>query len=197
MKSENKLTTLRRKYLIDYKENGNKDSFEKLIFTYINNIKNTLDKYLIFFEKEELISICTEIIIKTIKTFDYNLNLNLLTTYINRNIQKKLNKIIENKKLEQNNICYEFYYKTHKKGEDNTITENHILNIIEKEKLKKIIDMLPEIQKQVIVYRFGLFENDTLTLEELANKLNRSKGGIDQIEELAKKNIKRLYKKYT
>jgi RNA polymerase sporulation-specific sigma factor len=62
--------------------------------------------------------------------------------------------------------------------------------------LKKYLDVLTEREKEIIIYRYGLYDNDEITQKELAKKLNISRSYVSRIEKRALTKILREFLKY-
>jgi RNA polymerase sigma factor (sigma-70 family) len=56
--------------------------------------------------------------------------------------------------------------------------------------LAELLDKLNPKEKKVIVYRYGLFDNLTLTLEEIGDKMNLTRERIRQIQIIALKKLR-------
>jgi RNA polymerase sigma factor (sigma-70 family) len=69
--------------------------------------------------------------------------------------------------------------------EENLIIEN------DKEKLLKTLDILGAKERKIIIYRFGLLDNEILTLGILAKEMNLTKERIRQLQVRALNKLKR------
>lgn len=58
--------------------------------------------------------------------------------------------------------------------------------------LYQALSKLTDIEKKVIIYTFGLFENDILTQDELGNKFNLRQGSISRVKLRAIKKLRRI-----
>lgn len=65
---------------------------------------------------------------------------------------------------------------------DSTFLEDEIFSSFETEELFMLLDKLSTKEKQVIIYRFGLFDTDPLTLEDIGEKLSLTRERIRQIQ---------------
>lgn len=77
-----------------------------------------------------------------------------------------------------NLIADEFYF------EDELFTE------CEYKELRQLIDKLNAKEKQVIVHRYGLFDNAVLTLEQIGDELHLTRERIRQIQMIALKKLR-------
>lgn len=73
--------------------------------------------------------------------------------------------------------------------EENLIFEN------DKEKLLKTLDLLGTKEREIIIYRFGLLNNDVLTLDILGKRLNLTRERIRQLQIRALNKL-RIHLKY-
>lgn len=73
-------------------------------------------------------------------------------------------------------------------GED--VTEEVVFTKEMQEEVRKILDTFPELEKQVIIYRFGFYGNDRLSRNEIAKKLNTTLDKVRGAEERAMKRFK-------
>ena len=62
--------------------------------------------------------------------------------------------------------------------------------------IKKYLDVLNDREKEIIIYRYGLYDNDEITQKEIAKKLNISRSYVSRIEKRALTKILREFLKY-
>ena len=62
--------------------------------------------------------------------------------------------------------------------------------------LKEYLKVLTEREKEIIIARYGLFDNDEITQKEIAKKLNISRSYVSRIEKRALTKILREFLKY-
>lgn len=74
---------------------------------------------------------------------------------------------------------------------DKSFLEDEIFEKFENVELMKLLNKLNLKEKKVIIYRFGLFGETTLTLEEIGSKLDLTRERIRQIQNIALKKLKR------
>ena len=78
---------------------------------------------------------------------------------------------------------------------DDTLVDDIDLKM-KKQKLYVLIDeILSEREREIIILRYGLFSNDTLTQREVAKKLNISRSYVSRIEKKALEDLKRAFTK--
>lgn len=70
------------------------------------------------------------------------------------------------------------------------VTEEQVFTKEMQEEVREIIDEFPELEKQVIIYRFGLYGNDRLSRNEIAKKLNTTLERVRNAEERAIKRFR-------
>ena len=74
---------------------------------------------------------------------------------------------------------------------DENYLEDEIFERFENNDLMALLNKLNEKEKQVIIYRFGLFGADYMTLEDIGTKLNLTRERIRQIQNIALEKLKR------
>ena len=70
-----------------------------------------------------------------------------------------------------------------KTQDDDFAMEIHKDNNIKK--LKEYLNILSKREKEIIIYRYGLFDYDKITQKEIAKKLNISRSYVSRIEKRA------------
>lgn len=73
-----------------------------------------------------------------------------------------------------------------------TSPDSRLSEALQQERIKKLLNKLDQRAKKVLLLRFGLQGNKPLTLQEIANRLRRTKERIRQIENRAIKKLKEL-----
>ena len=61
--------------------------------------------------------------------------------------------------------------------------------------LKKYLNVLSEREKEILIYRYGLYDNDEITQKEIAKKLGISRSYVSRIEKRALTKILREFLK--
>lgn len=155
-------------------------------------------------EYEDMLSIGTIGLIKAINTFNFEKG-NKLATYASRCIDNEILMVIRNMKKSANDVSLDEPIGKDKEGneitfidiittEDEDVTEQ-ISNKYYIKKIYEIIDsVLTEREKEIIVYRYGLYRNETKTQQEIADSFNISRSYISRIEKKALIKLKKALK---
>ncbi|RCW65286.1 RNA polymerase sporulation sigma factor SigK [Saliterribacillus persicus] len=145
-------------------------------------------------DTDDLISIGTIGLIKGIESFSTDKGTKL-ATYAARCIENEILMHLRALKKTKKDISLQDPIGQDKEGneinlmdvleaENTDITEKIQLHM-ELEKIKKYITILDSREKEVIVARFGLGNNDILTQREISDKLNISRSYVSRIEKRA------------
>ena len=147
---------------------------------------------------EDLISIGAVGLIKAVNTFSPERNIKL-ATYASRCIDNEILMFLRKNKKRKTEVSFEDNLSYDSEGnelhlEDILGTENDIVTKgLEDETDKKIlyeeINKLNERDRQIMILRYGLFNNEELTQKDVADMLGISQSYISRIE---KKVIKRI-----
>ena len=147
---------------------------------------------------EDLVSIGTIGLIKGVNTYKLDKNIKL-ATYASRCIDNEILMYLRKNKKRKTEVSFEDSLSYDAEGnelhlEDVLGTEPDIVtkeieDATEKSLLMKEIQKLNPRDKQIMVLRYGLFNNDEMTQKEVANLLGISQSYISRIE---KKVIRRL-----
>ena len=150
------------------------------------------------FDIEDLVSIGSIGLIKGINTYKIDKNIKL-ATYASRCIANEILMFLRKNKRKKVEISLEETLNYDAEGnelhlEDILGTEEDIVpkeleNTIDKELLKKELDILDEREKEIMTLRYGLNNTEEYTQKEVANLLGISQSYISRIE---KKIIKKL-----
>lgn len=154
--------------------------------------------------QDDLISIGTIGLIKGIDSFDINKN-NKLTTYCARCIENEILMYFRANKKNQNNVSLNDSIGYDKDGNEinliDVIKDNEIDYIEEInnkyniEILNNLLNILNKREKEIIIKRYGLFDNDELTQKEIAENLGISRSYVSRIEKRALTKIHKELKK--
>jgi len=183
--------------------NGNIDSRNTLIEHNLRLVAHIVKK----FEKldnnaDDLISIGTIGLIKGIDSFKPDKN-NRLTTYVARCIENEILMYFRSNKKNNNNVSLNDSIGYDKDGNEINLIDviksdtEDILSIIHnkdnQEYVSKILNILNDREREIIIKRFGLFDTDELTQKEIASSLNISRSYVSRIEKRA---ISKLYREF-
>ena len=183
-----------RKYLEMY-AGGDINAKNILIEHNLRLVAHITRKYSSESNSEDLISIGIIGLIKGINTFNHQKN-RKLSAYISRCIENEILMHLRSSKKLSNEVSLDETIGTDKEG--NSLTFADILpsdggDIIENLSLKmpsaslyKAIDkVLNNVEKDIIVWRYGLYGNERLAQREVATKLNISRSYVSRIEKRA------------
>ena len=147
---------------------------------------------------EDLVSIGTIGLIKGINTYKLDKNIKL-ATYASRCIDNEILMFLRKNKRRKGEVSFEDSLSFDSEGnelhlEDILGTEPDVVtkeleSEVERSLLYQEIKKLSPRDKQIMILRYGLFDNDEMTQKDVANLLNISQSYISRIE---KKVIKRL-----
>lgn len=151
---------------------------------------------------DDLISIGTIGLIKGIDSFKPDKN-NRLTTYVARCIENEILMHFRSNKKNNNNVSLNDSIGYDKDGNEINLIDviksdsEDILSIIHnkdnQEYVNKILNILNDREREIIIKRFGLFDTDELTQKEIASTLNISRSYVSRIEKRA---ISKLYREF-
>ena len=174
---------------------GDKDARAKLIEHNLRLVAHIVKKYENNNDdNDDLISIGTIGLIKGIDSYSKSHNTRI-TTYIARCIENEILMYFRNNKKHSKNISINESIGFDKEGNEITIldilkTDNpdfvkdiHTKNNIEL--LKKYFNILNDREKEIIIKRYGLNNEDEYTQKEIAKKLGISRSYVSRIEKRA------------
>ncbi len=151
---------------------------------------------------DDLISIGTIGLIKGIDSFKPDKN-NRLTTYVARCIENEILMYFRSNKKNNNNVSLNDSIGYDKDGNEINLIDvikgdnEDILSMIHnndnREYVNQILSILNPREKEIIIKRYGLFDNDELTQKEIATSLNISRSYVSRIEKRA---ISKLYREF-
>ena len=152
---------------------------------------------------EDLVSIGTIGLIKGVNTYKLDKNIKL-ATYASRCIDNEILMFLRKNKKRQSDVSFEDSLCYDSEGnelrlEDILGTDADIVTKgLEQETdiklLYKEIDSLKPRDKEIMVLRYGLYNNKELTQKEVANRLNISQSYISRIEKKVIKKFKTIHK---
>lgn len=173
---------------------GNKDARNKLIEHNLRLVAHIVKKYDNKTETDDLISIGTIGLIKGIDSFS-NKNGARLTTYCARCIENEILMNYRNNKKNNKNVSINEAIGYDKDGNEITLLDilktpdpDFAMNIHKNNNiklLKKYFNVLNEREKDIIIKRYGLNNQDEITQKEIAKDLNISRSYVSRIEKRA------------
>ena len=184
---------------------GDKEARSKLIEHNLRLVAHIVKKYENSKDdSDDLISIGTIGLIKGIDSFSGSKNTKL-NTYVARCIENEILMHFRNNKKRNKDISINESIGYDKEGNEITIldilktpTPDFALDIHKENNitdLKKYLDVLNDREKEIIIYRYGLYDNDEITQKEIAKKLNISRSYVSRIEKRALSKILREFLK--
>ena len=184
-------------------KNGDKEARAKLIEHNLRLVAHIVKKYDVK-EKDvdDLISIGTIGLIKGIDSFKNEKNTRL-TTYCAKCIQNEILMYFRNNKKHINDVSLNDSIGYDKDGNEINLIdviksndEDIVLKLHNKDSIETLINylsILNEREKEIIIKRYGLFNNDELTQKEISEKLNISRSYVSRIEKRA---LLKIYKRF-
>ncbi|MBQ2409303.1 MAG: RNA polymerase sporulation sigma factor SigK [Bacilli bacterium] len=152
---------------------------------------------------EDLVSIGTIGLIKGVNTYKLDKNIKL-ATYASRCIDNEILMFLRKNKKRKSEVSFEDSLSYDAEGnelhlEDILGTEKDVVTKkIEDKELEKLlyqeINYLKERDRQIMILRYGLYNNEDLTQKEIALKLGISQSYISRIEKKVIKRLKSLSK---
>lgn len=151
-------------------------------------------------DMEDLISIGTIGLIKAIATFNYERG-NRLATYAARCIDNELLMYFRGKKKTSREVSLYEPIGTEKEGNQINLmdvvesTDRDIFEIIElKGNTRKVYEAIPRVlnsrEREIIEWRYGLYNRKPVTQREIADKLGISRSYVSRIEKRALEKLK-------
>ena len=173
---------------------GNAEARNKLIEHNLRLVAHIVKKYDNKIETDDLISIGTIGLIKGIDSYSYKHGARL-TTYCARCIENEILMNYRNNKKNNKNVSINEAIGFDKDGNEITLLDilktpdpDFAMNIHTKNNiklLKKYFNILNEREKEIIIKRYGLNNQDEITQKEIAKKLGISRSYVSRIEKRA------------
>ena len=197
------LSTEEETLCLEKMKSGDKDARAKLIEHNLRLVAHIVKKYDTKDSMtDDLISIGTIGLIKGIDSFKNDKNIKL-TTYVAKCIQNEILMFFRNNKKRINDISLNDSIGYDKDGNEINLIDviksddEDIIDTLHNkdsiETLIKYLSILNEREKEIIIKRYGLFNNDELTQKEISEKLNISRSYVSRIEKRA---LLKIYKKF-
>ncbi len=153
-------------------------------------------------DQDDLVSIGTIGLIKAINTYKPEKNIKL-SSYASRCIENEILMHFRNNKKSSLDISLNDAIDTDKDGNPLTlmdimsVDDNIIDDIYMKINLDKLYRYMEEVltdrEKEILIYRFGLYDKSPLTQREIAKKLNISRSYVSRIEKKALTTLRKRY----
>ncbi len=174
---------------------GDKESRNKLIEHNLRLVAHIVKKYESRdYDTDDLISIGTIGLVKGIDSYKPSRNTRI-TTYTARCIENEILMHYRSNKKHTNNISLNDSIGTDKDGNDISLIEvlkSDNIDIIEElnqkhnvELLYKYIEILSPREKEIVIKRYGLYNNKQLTQKKIAKELDISRSYVSRIEKRA------------
>lgn len=192
------------KYYLEKMREGSLEAKHTLIERNLRLVAHISRKYQSGEEDmEDLISIGTIGLIKAIGTFNYERG-NRLATYAARCIDNELLMYFRGKKKTSREVSLYEPIGTDKEGNQINLmdvvesTDREIFEVIElKSNTRKIYEMIPRVlndrERQIIEWRYGLYNRKPVTQREIADKLGISRSYVSRIEKRALEKLKSCF----
>ena len=173
---------------------GDKEARNKLIEHNLRLVAHIVKKYDNKSETDDLISIGTIGLIKGIDSFSYKHGTRI-TTYCARCIENEILMNYRNNKKNNKNVSINESIGFDKDGNEITLLDilktpdpDYAMNIHKNNNinlLKKYFNVLNEREKDIIIKRYGLNNQDEITQKEIAKKIGISRSYVSRIEKRA------------
>ncbi len=151
---------------------------------------------------DDLISIGTIGLIKGIDSYDPNKKIKI-TTYIAKCAENEILMYFRSNKKYGNDISLNDYIGLDKDGNEISLMDilptleddlpTQIFNNMNVELLHRYLSILNEREKEIIIKRYGLYNNDEHTQKQIAKELHISRSYVSRIEKRA---LSKLYKEF-
>lgn len=181
-----------RELLYKMKQNGDLDARNELIEHNLRLVSHIIKKYYSTYdEQEDLISIGTIGLIKAIDSFDIDKGIRL-ATYAARCVENEILMHYRGRKKDNNLISVSEPIDTDSEGNpltlidiisvDDTICDDIDLKNKSRQLYNYIESMDSDRDKQIIILRYGLYNQKELTQNEIAKALGISRSYVSRIE---------------
>ena len=182
---------------------GDQKARDKLIEHNLRLVAHIIKKYYSAAQdQEDLISIGTVGLIKAVSTFDYTKGCRF-ATYGSRCVENEILMHFRSLKKTAGELHFDEPIETDRNGNQLTLIDiisddesvpDKIELIIKSEQLYRFIDKyLTPREREILILRYGLSGNASLTQREIAKKLNISRSYVSRIEKKALETLKDKY----
>ena len=182
-----------RKYLEASKQ-GDAEARDILIRHNLRLVAHIVKKYSGAGEADDLISVGSIGLIKGIRTFEYGKG-SQLATYAARCIENEILMYIRTNKKHRNNVSLSESVGSDKDGNDITLIDvlsvpadsivEEVENKVLMEKVRECVRALPERERTIVSFRYGLYDGVPYTQLQVAGKLGISRSYVSRIEKKA------------
>lgn len=182
-----------RKCFERYK-NGDREAYDTLVRHNLRLVAHVVKKYNNAGEADDLISVGSIGLIKGIETFSPEKGCQL-TTYAAKCIENEILMYIRANKKHKSTVSLFESVGTDKEGNDIALMDvipkpntgfEEIENSMVLDKVKSVInDVLTDVEKTVVVLRYGLEGGEALTQSQVAEQLDISRSYVSRIEKRA------------
>ena len=194
------LTAAEEEEMILKAQAGVREARDALVKHNMRLVVHIAKKYTNYPDIEELISVGSIGLIKGINTFKHGKS-TALATYCARCIENEMLMAIRSGKKHKNNRSLFDPLGTDKEGNELTLMdllcdeEDTVISSVEAKLLKNrllelVKEVLDEREHEIIMLRYGLNDDETLTQKEVAKKFNISRSYVSRIEKRALAKIK-------
>ncbi len=193
------------KCYIDLMEKGNTEARNKLIEHNLRLVAHIVKKFDgVSKDTDDLISIGTIGLIKGIDSFNSNKQIRI-TTYVARCIENEILMHFRSTKKYNNDVSLNDYIGLDKDGNEISLLDvlpdngkdmdDIISNKLDEELLMKYMNKLNKREKEIIIKRYGLYNNKEYTQKDIAEELKISRSYVSRIEKRAlTKLLREFYK---
>ncbi|HAX73786.1 MAG TPA: RNA polymerase sporulation sigma factor SigK [Firmicutes bacterium] len=199
----NPLTAEEEDHYLDLMSQGDKDAREKLIEHNLRLVAHIVKKYQNQTDdKEDLISIGTIGLIKAIDSFSKDKGTKL-ATYAARCIDNEILMLFRSTKKMRNDVSLYDPIGYDKEGNEICLIDvvkdeekdlnDIIIQQLAIEKVEKNLNVLTQREREIIVRRFGLENNEEETQQEIAKSYGISRSYVSRIEKRA---LMKLYREF-
>lgn len=196
------LSAAKEAELLEKSQNGDINARNVLIEHNLRLVAHIVKKYYSNSgDQDDLISIGTIGLIKAVSTFKSDKGIRL-ATYAARCIENEILMFFRNQKKTEKDVFISDPIDTDKDGNalslidviaDNRDIVEEIDTKIRLQKLKVIIGVLDEREKEIIELRYGINGKAELTQREIAKKLGISRSYVSRIEKSALEKLRRQF----
>ena len=197
------LTKAEEQRYLEAAANGDSDARNILIERNLRLVAHIIKKYYQNYTgQDDLVSIGTIGLIKAIDTYDLSKNIKL-SSYASRCIENEILMHFRANKKSAQDVSLNDTIDTDKDGNPLTLMDimavdddilDNISTDIDLSLLYEYVDSeLSDREKEIIIYRYGLYGRPVLPQRELAKRLDISRSYISRIEKKALEKLRRRY----